>query len=90
MMNRKNSPSGAGRAPRMTQNDMLSAMRQARKGGMSPMQFVQQRLQRTPQAQQAMQILSGDQEQLHSMAEQIASQIGIDLNAFVQEASSMF
>lgn len=74
----------------MTQNDMLSAMRQARKGGMSPMQFVQQRLQRTPQAQQAMQILSGDQEQLHSMAEQIASQIGIDLNAFVQEASSMF
>lgn len=54
------------------------------------MQFVQQRLQRTPQAQQAMQILSGDQEQLHSMAEQIASQIGIDLNAFVQEASSMF
>lgn len=74
----------------MTQNDMLSAMRQARKGGMSPMQFVQQRLQRTPQAQRAMQILSGDQEQLHTMAEQIANQRGIDLNAFVQEASSMF
>lgn len=57
---------------------------------MSPMQFVQQRLQRTPQAQQAMQMLSGDQNQLRSAAENIARQRGIDLNAFVQEANSMF
>ena len=54
------------------------------------MQFVQQNLQRTPQAQQAMQMLSGDQNQLRAMAEQIARQRGIDLNAFVQQASSMF
>lgn len=65
-------------------------MVQARKSGMSPMQFVQQNLQRTPQAQQAMQMLSGDQNQLRAMAEQIAQQRGIDLNAFVRQASSMF
>lgn len=65
-------------------------MVQARKSGMSPMQFVQQNLQRTPQAQQAMQMLSGDQNQLRAMAEQIAQQRGIDLNAVVRQASSMF
>lgn len=69
---------------------MLKAMNSARKSGMSPMQFVQQRLQKTPQAQQAMQMLSGDQNQLRSAAENIARQRGIDLNAFVQEANSMF
>ena len=69
---------------------MLKAMRSARQGGMSPMQFVQQRLQKTPQAQQAMQMLSGDQDQLRSVAENIARQRGIDLNAFVQEANSLF
>ena len=65
-------------------------MAQARKSGMSPMQFVQQNLQRTKQAQQAMQLLSGDQNQLRAAAQQIAQQRGIDLNAFVQQASSMF
>ena len=71
-------------------NNPLAMMAQARRSGMSPMQFVQRNLQRTPQAQQAMQILSGDQNQLRAMAEQIAQQRGIDLNAFVQQASSMF
>lgn len=69
---------------------MLKAMRSARQGGMTPMQFVQQRLQNTPQAQEAMKMLSGDQNQLRSVAENIARQRGIDLNAFVQEASSLF
>lgn len=69
---------------------MLKAMRSARQGGMSPMQFVQQRLQKTPQAQEAMKMLNGDQNQLRSVAENIARQRGIDLNAFVQEASSLF
>ena len=54
------------------------------------MQFIQQNLERTPQAQQAMQMLSGDQNQLRATAENIARQRGIDLNAFVQQASSMF
>ena len=72
------------------QNSPLAMMVQARKSGMSPMQFVQQNLQRTPQAQQAMQMLSGDQNQLRAMAEQIAQQRGIDLNAVVRQASSMF
>lgn len=65
-------------------------MARARKSGMSPMQFIQQNLERTPQAQQAMQMLSGDQNQLRATAENIARQRGIDLNAFVQQASSMF
>ena len=69
---------------------MLKAMRSAKQSGMTPMQFVQQRLQKTPQAQQAMQMLSGDQDQLRSAAENIARQRGIDLNAFMQEATSMF
>ena len=67
---------------------MLRAMRSARQSGMTPMQFVQQRLQKTPQAQQAMQMISGDQSQLRGVAEQIAQQRGIDLNAFVREVSS--
>lgn len=69
---------------------MLKAMNSARRNGMSPMQFVQQRLQKTPQAQQAMQMLGGDQNQLRSVAEDIARQRGIDLDSFVQEANSMF
>lgn len=69
---------------------MLKAMRSARQNGMSPMQFVQQRLQKTPQAQEAMKMLNGDQNRLRSVAENIARQRGIDLNAFVQEASSLF
>lgn len=67
---------------------MLRAMRSASQSGMTPMQFVQQRLQKTPQAQQALQLLSGDQSQLRGVAEQIAQQRGIDLNAFVREVSS--
>ena len=66
------------------------ALFEAKRSGMSPMQFVQQRLQKTPQAQQAMQMLSGDQDQLKATAERLAQQKGIDLNAFVQQASSMF
>ena len=72
------------------QSNPLAMMARARKSGMSPMQFIQQNLERTPQAQQAMQMLSGDQNQLRATAENIARQRGIDLNAFVQQASSMF
>lgn len=54
------------------------------------MQFLQQNMQSNPQTQQAMQILSGDQNQLKATAEQLAQQRGINLNEFVQQASSMF
>ena len=63
---------------------------QARKSGLTPMQFLQQNMQSNPQTQQAMQILSGDQNQLKATAERLAQQKGIDLNAFVQQARSMF
>ena len=68
---------------------MLSAMKEARRSGMSPMQFAQQRLQRTPQVQQAMQMLGGDQNQLQHMAQNIARQRGIDLDAFVKDAQNL-
>lgn len=89
MLNRLNR-AAAGRQQNSPQNNPLQRIAQARRSGMSPMQFVQQNLQRTPQAQQAMQILSGDQNQLKSTAERIAQERGIDLNAFVQQANSMF
>lgn len=83
------SRAAAGPQQNSPQNNPMARIAQARRSGMSPMQFVQQNLQRTPQAQQAMQILSGDQNQLRAMAENIAQQRGIDLNAFVQQASYM-
>ena len=75
---------GAGR------QNPLSMISQARKSGLTPMQFLQQNMQSNPQTQQAMQILSGDQNQLKATAERLAQQKGIDLNAFVQQARSMF
>ena len=63
---------------------------QARKSGMTPMQFVQRNMQSNPQTQQAMQMLSGDQNQLKAAAENIARQRGIDLNEFVRQANTMF
>ena len=62
---------------------------QARKSGMSPMQFLRQNVQNNPQAQQAMQMLSGDENQLKATAERLAQQRGINLNEFVQQARSM-
>ena len=76
---------GAGQNSPSQQSNPMQMIAQARRSGMSPMQFVQQRMQRTPQAQQAMQMLSGDQEQLKATAERLAQQRGIDLNAFVQQ-----
>lgn len=89
MLNRL-SRAGAGLPQNSQQNNPLAMMAQARKSGMTPMQFVQKNLQRNPQAQEAMQILSGDQNQLRATAERIAQQRGIDLNSFVRQASSMF
>lgn len=52
---------------------------------MSPMQFLQTRMQRTPQTQEAMKLLSGDENQLRTTAQRLAQQRGIDLDAFVQQ-----
>ena len=89
MLNRLNL-AGAGLQQNSPQNNPLAMIAQAKKSGMSPMQFVQKNLQRTPQAQEAMQILSGDQNQLRATAERIAHQRGIDLNAFVHQVGSIF
>lgn len=52
---------------------------------MSPMQFLQTRMQKTPQAQEAMKLLSGDEDQLRTTAQRLAQERGIDLNAFVRQ-----
>ena len=84
MLNSLNRAAGA------AQNNPLRMISQARKSGLTPMQFLQQNMQSNPQTQQAMQILSGDQNQLKATAEQLAQQRGINLNEFVQQARSMF
>ena len=82
--------SSLNRAAGAAQNNPLRMISQARKRGLTPMQFLQQNMQSNPQTQQAMQILSGDQNQLKATAEQLAQQRGINLNEFVQQARSMF
>ena len=82
--------SSLNRAAGAAQNNPLRMISQARKSGLTPMQFLQQNMQSNPQTQQAMQILSGDQNQLKATAEQLAQQRGINLNEFVQQARSMF
>ena len=62
---------------------------QARRSGMSPMQFIQ-RMPKTQQTQEAMQILSGDESQLKTTAERLAQQRGVNLGEFVKQARSMF
>jgi hypothetical protein len=57
----------------------------ARREGMTPMQFLRSRMQQTPQTQEAMKILSGDQDQMKAAAQRIAQQRGIDLDAFVKQ-----
>ena len=83
MLNSLNRAAGGAQNP-------LQMIAQARKSGMTPMQFLQKNIPNNPQAQQAMRMLNGDQNQLRAAAENIARQRGIDLNAFVQQASSMF
>lgn len=72
-------------------NPMMSMIQMAM-GGMSPMQYLQQRMGQNPQIAQAMNLIQGKTpEQLHQIAdnmakqrgttvEEIASQYGIPLN----------
>ena len=60
---------------------MLSMMR-----GGNPQQILQQMIQQDPRVGQAMQMIQGKSPQeLRSMAENVARERGIDLNAFVQQ-----
>ncbi|MBQ8618235.1 MAG: hypothetical protein IJ418_12125 [Clostridia bacterium] len=76
---------GAGRQQNRQTSNPLQEISAARRQGMSPMQFLQTRMQRTPQTQEAMKLLSGDENQLRTTAQRLAQQRGIDLDAFVQQ-----
>ena len=60
---------------------LLSMMR-----GGNPQQILQQLMQQDPRVGQAMQMIQGKSPQeLRQMAENLAKERGIDLNAFVQQ-----
>ena len=60
-----------------TMNNHMMAMVQMAMGGMSPMQYLQQRMGQNPQIAQAMNLIHGKTpEQLHQIAENMAKQRG--------------
>ena len=77
-------------------NNPMTSMIQAAMGGMSPVQYLQQRMAQNPQIAQAMNLIQGKTpEQLHQIAdnmakqrgttvEEIARQYGIPLNQTTQ------
>lgn len=81
MMNRQNARGGAG----SRQSSPLNEIMQARRSGMSPMQFLKNRAQNNPQAQEAMQALGGDQNAQKAYAQRLAKARGINLDDFVRQ-----
>lgn len=57
----------------------------ARQSGMTPMQFLEQRVRNTPEAQEAMQAMSGGQDAQKAYAQRLAKARGIDLDAFIRQ-----
>lgn len=54
--------------------------------GGNPQQILQQMMQQDPRVGQALQMIQGkSQQELRQMAENVAKEKGIDLNAFVQQ-----
>lgn len=61
----------------ITTNNPMMAMMQASMSGMTPMQYLQQRMGQNPQIAQAMNLIQGKTpEQLHQIAENMAKQRG--------------
>lgn len=71
-------------------NPMQTIMSMMRTGG-SPAQILQSMAQQDPRVGQAMQMIQGKSPQeLRSMAENVARERGIDLNALVQNLAQQF
>lgn len=66
-------------------NNPMQTLMQARRSGMTPMQFLQRNVQNNPQAQEAMRVLGGSQADQQAFAQRLAQARGIDLNAFVRQ-----
>lgn len=61
----------------ITTNNPMMAMMQASMSGMTPMQYLQQRMGQNPQIAQAMNLIQGKTpEQLHQIADNMAKQRG--------------
>ena len=82
MMGRQSTRGGAGSRQ---QSNPLNEIMQARKSGMTPMQFIQKRIPGHPAAQEAMRALNGSQESQRAFAHQLAQSRGIDLDAFIRQ-----
>ena len=81
MMNRQNARGGAV----SRQSSPLNEIMQARRSGMSPMQFLKRRAVNNPQAQEAMQALGGDQNAQKAYAQRLAKARGINLDDFIKQ-----
>lgn len=69
----------------MTNNPMM-AMMQASMSGMTPMQYLQQRMGQNPQIAQAMNLIQGKTpEQLHQIADNMAKQRGTTVEEIARQ-----
>ena len=67
-------------------NNPLMAMVQMAMGGMSPMQYLQQRMGQNPQIAQAMNLIQGKTpEQLHQIADNMAKQRGTTVEEIARQ-----
>lgn len=67
-------------------NNPMMSMVQMAMGGMSPMQYLQQRMGQSPQIAQAMNLIQGKTpEQLHQIADNIAKQCGTTVEEIARQ-----
>lgn len=67
-------------------NNPMMSMIQMAMGGMSPMQYLQQRMGQNPQIAQAMNLIQGKTpEQLHQIADNMAKQRGTTVEEIAQQ-----
>lgn len=70
----------------MPMNNPVMSMIQMAMGGMSPMQYLQQRMGQNPQIAQAMNLIQGKTpEQLHQIADNMAKQRGTTVEEIAQQ-----
>lgn len=70
----------------ITTNNPMMAMMQASMSGMTPMQYLQQRMGQNPQIAQAMNLIQGKTpEQLHKIADNMAKQRGTTVEEIARQ-----
>lgn len=70
----------------ITTNNPIMAMMQASMSGMTPMQYLQQRMGQNPQIAQAMNLIQGKTpEQLHQIADNMAKQRGTTVEEIARQ-----